>query len=123
MRMITLSLLLVVFLSSCRQNAKKYDDIIPPAKMEPILLDYINAEAYAKELCRMDSSKNDTLESIKLQNQVFKKYKITRPFFYKSFDYYNNNPELMVGLLDSIIAHHSKTEKEIRKRLFFKEYE
>lgn len=122
MRLITLSLLLAFFFS-CRQNTKKSEDIIPPAKMEPILLDYINAEAYAKELCRMDSSKNDTLESIKLQIQVFKKYKITRPLFYKNFDYYNNHPELMVGLLDSIIAHHSKTEKEIRKRLFFKEYE
>jgi hypothetical protein len=91
--------------------------------MESILLDYINAEAYAKELCRMDSSKNDTIESVRLQILVFNKYKITRSVFYKNFDYYNNHPELMLGLLDSLIVHHSKTEKEIRKRLFFKEYE
>jgi hypothetical protein len=122
MRLISILLLLILF-SSCKQKSTKSDDLISPKKMESILLDYINAEAYAKELCRMDSSKNDTIESVRLQILVFNKYKITRSIFYKNFDYYNNHPELMLGLLDSIIVHHSKTEKEIRKRLFFKEYE
>lgn len=122
MRLISIICLVILFLS-CKQSNKKSEVIIPPIKMEPILIDYINAEAYAKELCRMDSSKNDTIESMRLQTQVFKKHKITRSDFYKNFNYYNNHPELMMGLLDSIIAHHSKTEKDIRKRLFFKEYE
>ena len=122
MRLISILFLLILVLS-CKQKSTKSDDVIPPKKMESILLDYINAEAYAKELCKMDSSKNDTIESMRLQTQVFKKHKITRFLFYKNFDYYNNHPELMMGILDSIITHHSKTEKEIRKRLFFKEYE
>lgn len=122
MRLTSILLLLILFLS-CKQKSSKSDGVIPPKKMESILLDYINAEAYAKELCRMDSSKNDTIESVRLQTLVFKKHKITRSVFYKNFDYYNNHPDLMMGILDSIIAHHSKTEKEIRKRLFFKEYE
>jgi hypothetical protein len=122
MRLTSILLLLILFLS-CKQKSSKSDGVIPPKKMESILLDYINAEAYAKELCKMDSSKNDTIESVRLQTLVFKKHKITRSVFYKNFDYYNNHPDLMMGILDSIIAHHSKTEKEIRKRLFFKEYE
>jgi hypothetical protein len=122
MRLISILLLLILFLS-CKQNSTKSDDVIPLKKMESILLDYINAEAYVKELCRMDSSKNDTIESLRLQTLVFKKHKITKTVFYKNFYYYNNHPKLMMGLLDSIIAHHSITEKEIRKRLFFKEYE
>ena len=44
--------------------------------MEPILLDYFNAEAYAKELHKKDSSINDTTESVRLQQLVFKKHKI-----------------------------------------------
>lgn len=120
---LTILLSFVILFLSCRENNQKTEDIIPSVKMEPIFIDYINAEAYAKELCRMDSSKNDTIESIRLQNQVFKKHKITRSVFYKNFDYYNKHPEMMMGLLDSIIAHHSKNEKEIRKRLFFKDYE
>ena len=116
-------ILFLFFFISCNQRDKMPKDVYSPKKMEPILLDYFNAEAYAKELHKKDSSINDTTESLRLQQLVFKKHKISKEDFYRNFNYYNSHPELMAQVLDSLIAHHAEVEKRIRKRLFFKEYE
>lgn len=118
---VVFSMLLICF--SCNRNDSVPKDVLSPKKMEPVLVDYFNAEAYAKEIYRRDSTKNDTAESIRLQTLVFKKHHLTKSEFYRSFNYYNTHPELMAKMLDSIIAHHTDVEKRNRKRLFFKEYE
>lgn len=71
--------------------------------MENVLWDYFRAEVFTSEFLAKDSLKNLTAENIKLQQQVFVKYNISRDDFYKSYRYYQNHPSVMQTLLDSII--------------------
>ena len=114
---------ILFFSVGCNSPKKKSADIIAPEKMKLVFWDYLRANEYAFEIIKKDTSLNDTLINIQLQNSIFSRYKISRSAFYKSYSYYTKNSNLLVPILDSMIAKHENTRVEFDPALFLKDSE
>ncbi len=64
--------------------------------------DYIRADVFASEFLKKDSTVSDTLESMLMQEALFKKHGITREQFYQSYVYYSKNPDRWMAIFDSM---------------------
>ena len=110
-----MKLLFLVFLSlalfSCKQTER---DILSKDKMEKILWDLTEADVFTQDFISKDSSKNLTLENLKLQQKIFAKYKTDKKSFYRSFKYYLKHEELLKPLLDSIVVKNGRERENIR---------
>lgn len=100
--------LFMVFLFSCSEKKTLPKGILPPSKMESVFWDYLRADVYTKDFILPDTTRNDTLENLKLQKRIFAFYKISSDDFYKSYAYYTSHPALMNTLLDSMVARQSR---------------
>ncbi len=89
---------------SCRSRSKVPSGILKPDDMQAVVWDMVRADVYSTDYIARDSSKDDTLENAKLQQQVFMIHQTTREAYQKSFDYYLQKPDLMKALLDTITA-------------------
>jgi hypothetical protein len=98
-----LSCVTLIIFFSCNSKSTLPKDIIKPEKMQAVLWDYFQADAYTEQFIKKDSTKNYVLENINLQNKVFDIHKVSKEEFYRSYNYYKSNPELMRPLLDSIL--------------------
>lgn len=81
--------------------------------MEKVLWDVLKVDAFTKTNFSKDSTKNIVLENAKMQLQVFVLHNITKDQFYKSYQYYLGNSNLIKSLLDSIVNNANK-EKYIK---------
>jgi hypothetical protein len=93
---------LLIFIS-CGNKNKIPEGVLKPDIMQAILWDVIKADAFTAEITRKDSVKKTADVNLKLQQQIFTIHKITRENFYKSYDYYKENPGKLKVILDSII--------------------
>jgi len=104
---LSLFILLVIgiFISSCKNSAieKVPDDIITPKEMEAILWDNVNAEVLFYNYAKDNLSKSDTLELVRLQRMILEHHHIDKKKYDKSYEFYLANPDLMVGVIDSIL--------------------
>ena len=98
-------LFLSLWLCACTGDQKVPASIIPPKKMEQVLWDYLKADAFCNGYIQKDSTQNDSLVNIMMQQEIFKHYKITKEDFYKSYQYYISHPQSMTGVIDSMVAH------------------
>lgn len=112
-----ISLMLILALISCKGNADLPNRILPPKIMEPALWDYMRADVYTSEFYNKDSLLNPTLQNLKLQETIFKKYKVSREQFEQSLDYYLRHPNILSPMLDSLLAQHPE---EVTNRIFNK---
>lgn len=96
-----LSFVLLSILVGCSERTPT--GIIPKEKMMTVLWDYMEANVYSFEH-RKDSLNNDTLVNAKMQNAIFKKYRITRQEFANSFDFYSKNAIQFKVMIDSILV-------------------
>ncbi len=78
------------------------DEIIPASKMEILLWEQMQADAFTKEFLVKDSSVNLDSANIAIQEKIFAKNKITSSQFYKSYYYYLNHQDKLRVILDSI---------------------
>ena len=83
--------------------------VLEPAKMKEVLWDIIRAESFTNEFISKDSSKNLVLENVKLQKAIFAKHHVSREKYYASYYYYQNHPNDMQTLLDSMIIGKRRT--------------
>ena len=90
--------------------------IIPKEKMMTVLWDYMEANVYSFEH-RKDSLNNDTLVNAKMQNAIFKKFKITKREFENSFDFYSKDAIQFKVMIDSILVRKQRvdTSENIKK--------
>jgi hypothetical protein len=97
-----------VFLYSCggKQNQ---GIVLPTAKMQAVMWDMFLADAYTQRYIKTDSSKNELQQNAALQQKIFELHKISRADFYTSYEYYNNHPDMMRTMLDSITV---KSDRE-----------
>ena len=114
---------ILFFSVGCNSPKKKSADIIAPEKMKLVFWDYLRANEYAFEILKKDTSLNDTLVNIQLQNSIFSHYKISKEKFYNSYAYYTKNSNLLVPILDSMIAKHENTRVEFDPASFLKDGE
>ena len=104
-----IALLFAGIIVSCNSN-KPPKNIILPVKMQLVLWDYMQADVYAADIIKLDSSKSDTIENIELQKAVFKKYGIDRKKFYDSYAYYQKHPEQMKTMIDSMVNYQRRKD-------------
>lgn len=93
---------LISFFLSCR--SKDTTAILPPEKMEAVLLDFMMTEAYTNTHVNIDSVLLAQKENVKLQKKVFAIHGITREEFKLSVDYYTRHSAQFAAMLDSISA-------------------
>lgn len=109
----------IVLLFSCNSHNKVPSDIIQPKEMQSVMWDMIRADNLAEERARRDSFLNLNHENLELINEVFAIHKIKRSEFEKSLQFYQNNPDMLRAMLDSIKMQQSRKKKdtvEFKKR-------
>lgn len=82
--------------------------IMDAHKMQMIYWDLITADNLAKEIVKKDSTKKLAAENIKYINQVLAIHKISKDELNKSLNYYQNHPDLLGNIFDSIQVQESK---------------
>lgn len=108
----------ILLLSSC--NHKKIpSDIIKPKEMQSIMWDMIRADNLSEERARRDTLLNLNHENLGLINEVFAIHKIKKSEFERSLQFYQNNPDMLRVIFDSIKMQQSRKKKdtiELKKR-------
>jgi len=100
-----LFLFLFAAILSCKENDPKPAGLIPKEKMELLFWDYLRAETFTVEFLRIDSIiRDDTLQNLDMQQQIFALHGVNRKQFYDSYDYYKNHPAVMIEIIDSMVA-------------------
>ena len=92
---------IVFFMYSCGGKNSR-GNILPTARMQEVMWDMFLADAFTQKYLKKDSSKAELTNNASLQQKIFQLHKITREDFYTSYAYYNNHPDIMRVMLDSI---------------------
>jgi len=112
MRMIA-GLLAVVILAGCSGKDKVPSGIIPKEKMGTILWDMIQVDQYSAIYLLKDSARiNIKMEDLRLYQQVFQLHGVSREDFRKSFQYYEDRPDLIRTLFDSLLSRGNRLRTE-----------
>ena len=94
----------MLFFISCQNKNDMPPGILKPDKMQAVLWDVINADAFTTEFIKKDSAKNAAKENLKLQQQIFAIHHVSKEDFYKSYDYYKAQTPVLKTILDSMIT-------------------
>ena len=108
MSKLLICLCLAAVVCSCGGKQPK-GTVLATGKMQEVMWDMFLADAFTDKYLKTDSSKKELAQSAALQKKIFELHKISKEDFYVSYDYYNNHPDLMRIMLDSISA---KGERE-----------
>jgi hypothetical protein len=92
----------VLLLDSCKDKDEIPKDILPKEKMQAVLWSLINAGEFFNGFIATKDSIDKVAESSKLYGQVFQFHQITREEFERSYRYYQQRPELVRVMLDSL---------------------
>lgn len=111
------AVLLAFIMASCKSGPEK-GILLDKAKMQAVLWDMLQAEAFTQNFIRKDSSKNEVLEVAVLQKKILELHKVSREDFIASYDYYSARPEVMKAILDSVSA---KAERD-RSKIMMQRY-
>jgi hypothetical protein len=79
--------------------------IIPPDEMKQIVFDLVRADQFIDNFVTKDTTANVKERRITLYEQVFAIHKVSREEFYKSYTYYQQNPDKNKVLFDSLNAY------------------
>ncbi len=110
--------ILLIMITSCTKKNDIPKDIIPSSKMEIILWDVLRADMLAEENVKKDSAKKLNTESHRLNELVYQIHHISESDFKKSISFYEEEPELLRTIFDSLNAKQSR--KNINKQDFLK---
>jgi hypothetical protein len=103
MRQLAVLFSLLVLLQGCGDDDVP-SGILKPDKMQAVMWDVLQADVFASEYIRVDSSKNILHENIRLQKKIFSLHQTSREQYYKSYEFYKTKPELMRVMLDTLAA-------------------
>jgi Domain of unknown function (DUF4296) len=106
-------LLAIVILAGCTDKDKPPSGILPREKMGNVLWDMIQADQYSAIYLIKDTARiNLRTEDLRLYQQVFQLHGISRDEFRKSFQYYEDRPDLFRTLLDSMLSRGNRLRTE-----------
>ena len=103
-RVVIIIALSIVSLISCNDNAVP-KGLLPISKMKKVAWDIFQAEIFTQQYLKKDSLSNPAKSNSKFQQEIFAHHHTTRDIYYKSYNYYGKNPDLMKELMDSIMIH------------------
>jgi hypothetical protein len=99
-RRYSIFLLCFIFISCGNKNKTV---ILAPKKMQLVLWDILQADAFSSNFQTKDSSNTLNEKNVILQKQIFAFHKVTKEEFYNSFTYYKEHTEAMKAIIDSMI--------------------
>jgi ribosomal protein S8 len=100
MRSLFLLFLLLFFACSNKPHVPK--GILPPDKMQAVLLDMLKADEYINQFGNIDTITTNIDKRKGFYQAVLKTHKTNQKELKKSFDYYQNRPDLLQVVLDSM---------------------
>ena len=100
---------------SCNTHNHIPSDVIKPPAMQAIMWDMIRADNLAEEREGRDTLLNLNSENLKLVNEVFAIHKVKKSDFDRSLLFYQNNPDLLNAILDSIKVQEAR--KKVKPKL------
>lgn len=104
---------LCIIIFSCKDK-KTAGVVLEKEKMQAVMWDMLQADAFTQYFIKKDSTKNDLVENAALQKKIFELHKITKEDYTASYDYYSAHPEMMRVMMDSIAA---KAQRENSKMM------
>src|SRR5882757_1147900 len=114
---IVAGLLAMLLVAGCSDKDKVPSGIIPREQMEKILWDMVQADQYSSLYLVKDSARiNVKTETQKLYQEVFRLHQISREEFRKSFQYYQEHPDLTRSVFDSLLARGNRLRTESYSR-------
>ncbi|HVV04301.1 MAG TPA: DUF4296 domain-containing protein [Puia sp.] len=106
-------LLCIVLIVGCSEKDSIPSGVLGKEEMGSILWDMMQADQYASSYLIKDTAKvNLKMETLKLYEEVFRLHKTTREEFRKSFQFYQDHPDITRVLFDSLIARGNRMRSE-----------
>lgn len=90
------------------QNALSIDE------MEPVFWDLIQANLYAKEYLRTDTTIDIKLYMASAEKAVFEKHKVSSKDFFDTYAYYLREPVDFNRMLDTMMVRHKEIPVEMK---------
>jgi hypothetical protein len=95
--------LLALFILSCKQDNQVPKNIIQQERMQELLWDMARADAFIAGFAgNNDSSFNRIRETVTLYRQIFQIHNTDREKFNKSLAWYQQHPQLLKPILDTL---------------------
>jgi Domain of unknown function (DUF4296) len=105
--------LAILFFVSCSGKTNVPADMIPPLKMQQILMDVLIVDAVNSEKAGADTSIKLMDVNSKSVIQVLKSHNISVKEFSRSYDFYLSHPDVLKPIADSLAALVTKRSTEI----------
>lgn len=105
---------LIGFVSSCGNKNKMPEGILKRDKMQAVMWDVLRADVFTRDFIIKDTSKKAVEENLKLQLDIFSIHHISKEEFYKSFNYYKLNTDLMKEMMDTLIIKAERNKEKIK---------
>lgn len=102
-------LFFLVFICGCKPDIPK--DVLPPAKMQAVLWDVLQADELAEQYAHADSSFLKILKHARYYQAAFKVHRTTEETFKKSIRFYMEHPAFFKPILDSMEAAGNRRQK------------
>jgi hypothetical protein len=112
-----ISVLVCLFLLTA---CTKKTPILEPAKMQAVLWDIIQLEAYSQLIVAPDSVKMNAKKNALLQQKIFFLHGVSKEQYYKSYDFYNARTETMRIILDSITTKADRNRGKMMEKRYGK---
>lgn len=113
MKNIITAFFLLLFITSCNKTSKP----LPISTMKMVMWDMINADEWMKIAASKDSNVLLSKKNVSLYNKIFADYNITRDKFYSSYSFYQNNPNQLKELMDSLMSYATRKRDTILNHL------
>jgi len=106
-------LICIVLMVGCSEKDNVPSGVLGKEEMGSIIWDMMQADQYAANYIIKDSAKvNVKMETLKLYEEVFRLHKVTRDEFRKSFQFYQDHPDITRTMFDSLIARGNRMRSE-----------
>lgn len=106
----------LIFLSACNKKMP----LLELPKMQSVMWDVIQLEAYAQLITAPDTIKMTAKKNALLQQKIFSLHGISKEQYYKSYEYYSVHPEMMRIILDSITVKADRNRGKMMEKRYGK---
>jgi len=98
----------VFIIVSCQSSVPK--NVLPPAKMQSVMWDMMQADAMAEYYSSRDSALTDLAKHVNNYQNVLAIHKISKEDFKRSLTYYQSHPSKLKPIFDSLQTFTEKTQ-------------
>ena len=109
-------LVILIFLSACNKKMP----LLELPKMQAVMWDVIQLEAYAQLIVAPDTTKMTAKKNALLQQKIFSLHGISKEQYYKSYEFYSVHPEIMRIILDSITTKADRNRGKMMEKRYGK---